>query len=373
MFGWRRRGVIAPVDPLRPDRDAVDRAAAVLDQDGVVAFPTDTVYGLGCRAGRAAAIRRVYRIKGRHRGKPLVLMIPRSAPLSDYAAPLPEAAARLAEQFWPGPLTLVVPASPLVRGWKLDRGGTVAVRRPAGAVINAILDRLAAPLATTSANASGQPDSLTADEVVCSLARPADLILDGGPSPRREPSTVLDLCGQVPVILRKGAVARADLERTLGAAVRLRAAVVMFVCTGNTCRSPMAEGYLRRILPAEWRGRVTVHSSGTGALPGMPATDRAVEAARAAGADIRRHRSALLTDRLIRQADLVVAMEERHRQAVRQLVPGSVPVLLAPDGVPDPIGGEAEQYRETLELIKREMPDILTLIGGLLDPGAVRR
>jgi protein-tyrosine-phosphatase len=179
---------------------------------------------------------------------------------------------------------------------------------------------------------------------------------------------VVDLSGPAPVILRKGALPRAQLERALGVPVKLSAVDVMFVCTGNTCRSPMAEGYLRHLLPKQWLNRVSVHSSGTGALPGMPATGTAVLAVKKDGFTIGGHRSTLLTDRLIQQADLVVVMEEQHRQAIRVLVPEAAPVLLAPDGVPDPIGGELAEYGATMDLIKREMPDVLALIRELL-PG----
>lgn len=372
MFG-RRTGSIARFDPAHPEDGLVAQAAAVLADGGVVAFPTDTVYGLGCRPDAAAAVRRIYRIKGRPRSRPLVLMVTGAAALDGLAGRVPPAARALAAAFWPGPLTMVLPASPVVARWGLDRQGTVGLRHTAEPAVNAIMERLGSPLATTSANASGGAESLTAEDVARGLAGTADLILDGGPSGGRVASTVVDLCGAAPVVLRKGALPRCRIEQALGMPVKLAAVDVMFVCTGNTCRSPMAEGWLRHALPKEWRGRVTVHSSGTGALPGMPATDSAVAAARRDRFDIGRHRSTLLTDRLIRQADLVVAMEERHRRAVRQLAPDSTPVLLSPDGVPDPVGGDAAQYREALELIKREMPDVLTLIGGLLDPAAVRR
>jgi protein-tyrosine-phosphatase len=141
---------------------------------------------------------------------------------------------------------------------------------------------------------------------------------------------------------------------------------VVFVCAGNTCRSPMAEGWLRSQLPKEWRGRVTVESCGTGALPDMPATETAQRAARNSGFDISRHRSQPLSRDLIDEADLIVAMEERHRQSVAALATGAHAILLSPDGVPDPIGGGLDDYLDTIGLIKQEMPDVIAQLRELL-------
>jgi tRNA threonylcarbamoyl adenosine modification protein (Sua5/YciO/YrdC/YwlC family) len=362
----RRKGEIIPFDPARPDDAAVRQAAATLDASGIIAFPTDTVYGLGCRADAAAAVRRIYAVKGRAARKPLVLLVPDAAMLPALATDIPAYARALIERFWPGPLTLVLKASPQVLRWKLDRDGTVGIRAAPSPLVARVVAATGVPLASTSANRSGERESLSALAVARGLARPVDLILDGGPLAPSLPSTVVDATGPVPVILRKGALSRDALQQTAGVPVKLAALEVMVVCTGNTCRSPMAEGYLRQILPKEWRNKVAVRSSGTGALPGMPATRTAQEAARRAGFNIGRHAATLLTDSLIRQADLIVAMEERHRQAIRDLVPDARPVLLSPDGVPDPIGGELPDYQRTLEIIKAEMPDVVTLIRELL-------
>ncbi|MDI6740662.1 MAG: L-threonylcarbamoyladenylate synthase [Candidatus Edwardsbacteria bacterium] len=349
-------------DPGRPEDVIIERAVDVLSGGGIIAFPTDTVYGLGCRADASAAVKRIYRIKGRDRNKPLILMIRGAASLPDLTAEMPAAARFLIEQFWPGPLTIIFKASGKVREWKLSKGGTIGIRRTAEPAVQRILARLFVPLATTSANPSGSPESFSALDVARNLRRPVDLILDGGFLAARAPSTVLDVTGETPVVLRKGAVPRSELEQALGAPVKLNAVDVMFVCTGNTCRSPMAEGYFRKIMPREWKDRVTVHSSGTGALPGMPATGTAVAVARRGRFGIESHWATLLTDRLIRQADLIVAMEEQHCQAIRGLAPEARPALLAPDGVPDPIGGEIADYQLTMDIIMRRMPDVLALI-----------
>jgi len=172
------------------------RAAQILRDGGVVAFPTDTVYGLA--AVTDAAVRRIYELKGRDEGKPLVLMAAEPEAFGDRIR-LSPVALRYMRRFWPGPLTLVLAAG----------GATVGVRVPAHALALALL-RASGPAWTTSANRSGFPDMTTADEVTAELPG-VDAVLDGGRAPGGTPSTVLDLTGPRPVVLREGAIPISDL------------------------------------------------------------------------------------------------------------------------------------------------------------------
>jgi L-threonylcarbamoyladenylate synthase len=175
----------------------VRRAADVLRRGGVVAFPTDTVYGLA--ALDAGAVERIYELKGRDPGKPLVLM---AADLESVLSRVQvgPSALRYMRRFWPGPLTLVLRAG----------ARTVGVRVPAHELASQLL-RAAGPLWTTSANRSGYPDTMTADEVAAELPA-VDAILDGGRAPGGTPSTVLDLTGPRPEMRREGAIPRAELD-----------------------------------------------------------------------------------------------------------------------------------------------------------------
>jgi tRNA threonylcarbamoyl adenosine modification protein (Sua5/YciO/YrdC/YwlC family) len=362
----RSRGQIIPANARGPYDDAVELAVEVLDDGGVTAFPTDTVYGLGCRADDARAVKKIYKLKGRDFDKPLILFIDSPEKLAGHVQDLPDYAARLAERYWPGPLTMVFKASPRTLKWGLDREGTIGFRIPAAPVVLEIVKRLDVPLATTSANRSSGRESYNVRQVVESFNSPVDLVLDGGQLPPCKPSTVLDLSRPVPAVLRKGGILRDELSEVLGRPVKLDRAEVLFVCTGNTCRTPMAEGYLRHMLPKEWKDRVIVRSCGTKALPGMPATDKGQEVCKKAGFDTSEHQSRALTDHLLKQADLVIAMEESHRGDILKLFPQAKVSLLAVDGVPDPIGGTTADYQRTLDLIKKEMPDVLEKIKELL-------
>lgn len=361
MFG-RKKGLIIRVESGQPDSFAIDRAVKVLDEQGIIAFPTDTVYGLGCRADSAKAVKSIYKVKGRDFKNPLILFLGKTEELGKYSRELPDYSDKLTRAFWPGPLTLVAKASPAVKQWGLDKDGTIGLRVPDNALLQEIIKAAGLPLATTSANRSGAAESFSAPEVMGSLPGPVDLMLDGGEITRSFPSTVLDITGNHPVILRKGVISPNRIRQEIGIPVKLSKIQVLFVCTGNTCRSPMAEGYLKHILPKEWKDKVVVKSCGTGAMPGMPAMGNSQQAAAHNGFDISQHRSSSCTQDRVRQSDLIIALEEKHRQDIKKLAPENEVNLLSPDGVPDPIGGTLEDYLKTLDLIKAEMPDVLELI-----------
>jgi L-threonylcarbamoyladenylate synthase len=200
-----------PHDWTKRNRTAVETLRA----GRLVAFPTDTVYGLGADPFSDSAITALYAAKGRHEEKPLALLLSDAGDVSRLALDVSAATQRLMERFWPGPLTLVLPASPSLP--ELLRAGrpTVGVRMPDHSVALALLKAFGGPLAVTSANRSGEPDCLTADEVEAALGDAVAVLLDGGRSPGGAPSTVADLSGPALRILREGPVSRHQLEEAL--------------------------------------------------------------------------------------------------------------------------------------------------------------
>ncbi len=190
------------IDALAPE--AIATALDVLRRGGLVAFPTDTVYGVGARAFDALAIERVYASKGREATKALPILLADLTGLPGITQMLPPEVLRLAETFWPGPLTLVVRKHESVPE-AVSRDGTVGVRVPDHPIALALL-RASGPLAATSANRSGAADPLTADDVVAGLGNRVDLILDGGRSPGGMPSTVVDCTSKPPALIRVGPI-----------------------------------------------------------------------------------------------------------------------------------------------------------------------
>ena len=183
---------------LTPDRDGLTRAAQLLRGGGVIAFPTDTVYGLGAAVADDVAQRRIYRIKGRPVGMPLILMAAAESQLAGWVH-VDSRTEDFIRRWWPGPLTLILHAT---------GGGTLGVRIPNHEVALELL-RASGPLMTTSANLHGKDPAMTADEA--SQLPGLAAILDGGPAPGGTASTVLDLTGPEPHILREGAIATRDL------------------------------------------------------------------------------------------------------------------------------------------------------------------
>lgn len=205
----------ADLVPATPE--AIDRAAHLLRQGLLVAFPTETVYGLGADATDEQAVARIFAAKGRPRFNPLIVHGPGLAEAEDIAV-FDERARQVAALFWPGPLTLVLPRRETSGIALLACAGldTVAVRAPAHPVAQALLRATGRPLAAPSANRSGHVSPTTAEHVASELGRRVALILDGGACPVGLESTVLDLTGAVPVLLRPGGVTLEELGAVLG-------------------------------------------------------------------------------------------------------------------------------------------------------------
>lgn len=214
MEQWETR--ILEVDPRHPDPAAIEAAVQVIRHGRPVAFPTDTVYGLGCDGLNAAAPPRIFAIKGRPSWRPLILLVSGLEQALSVTKDVPAVARDLAERYWPGPLTLVLEKSPIVPATVTSGGSTVGVRCPASEVALALIRAAGVPLATTSANLSGRPSSTNATMVAEALGGKVPIILDAGESPLGHASTVLDLTVSPAVVVREGAVPVSELKALLG-------------------------------------------------------------------------------------------------------------------------------------------------------------
>jgi len=194
-------------------------AIEVLKEGGTVAFPTDTVYGIGANALMDRAVEKVYQVKQRPRHIAMPLLLAEKSELVGVAAPVPEIAWRLANHFWPGGLTLVLRKNPLLSTLATAGGYTVAVRIPNHSIPIALICGLGVPLTGTSANLSGKPSPVTAEEVYRQIGDRVDLIVDGGRCPGAIESTVVDLTEKVPRIVREGALSREAIETVCGVPV----------------------------------------------------------------------------------------------------------------------------------------------------------
>jgi L-threonylcarbamoyladenylate synthase len=209
-----RTEVIA-VNPVHPEPTLIERAAKLLRHGEVVVFPTETVYGLGAAAFQTAALERIFAAKERPFNDPLIVHIAGEHELELLTTSIPEHAKRLAQVFWPGPLTLILPRGPRVPGLVTAGLETVAIRMPRHPVALALIRALGSPVAAPSANRFMHVSPTTAQHALADLAGRVPLILDGGPCEIGVESTVLDLCSEVPTILRPGGISLEALRSVL--------------------------------------------------------------------------------------------------------------------------------------------------------------
>lgn len=204
------------LNPGRPDVAAIRRAAEVIRTGGLVAFPTETVYGLGANGLSAAAVEKIFLAKGRPQDNPLILHVAAPEDALRIALDVPTCARRLMERFWPGPLTLVLPKRPEVPNEVSAGLPTVGVRMPDNTVALTLIAESGVPIAAPSANVSGRPSPTSAEHVIADLAGRIEMVLDGGPTAVGVESTVLDTTSTPPVVLRPGGVTLEDLRGVLG-------------------------------------------------------------------------------------------------------------------------------------------------------------
>ena len=211
-----RQTQLLKIDEIGRCSAELDRAAQIIAGGGLVAIPTETVYGLAADATNEAAVRSIFEAKGRPQDNPLIVHIADRTMLSRVASRVPEAALRLADRFWPGPLTIILPKSDLIPAVTSAGLDTVAIRFPSHPVAREIIRRAGVPVAAPSANLSGSPSTTTAAHCVRDLTGRVDAIVDGGDCAVGVESTVITLAGETPRLLRPGYVTLEQLRAVLG-------------------------------------------------------------------------------------------------------------------------------------------------------------
>jgi L-threonylcarbamoyladenylate synthase len=237
-LGDVKKTVVYKVNPLRPERSVIQAAAKVIRMGGVVAFPTETVYGLGANALDPEAVKKVYEVKRRPADNPTIVHVADKMEARRLAAEIPEKGYELMERFWPGPLTLVLKKSEIVPSITVAGLDTVAVRMPNHRVALMLIEEAGVPVAAPSANLAGKPSPTLAEHVIRDLDGRIDMVLDGGPTEIGVESTVLDLTTPQPTVLRPGGVTLEELRRVLGEVQLHPAATAREEINLETARSP---------------------------------------------------------------------------------------------------------------------------------------
>lgn len=206
---------ITKINPDKPQVDKINKVAKVLHNGGIIGYPTETIYGIGCSAYNNNAVQRIYDLKGRDQSKAMILIAADMLQVQELVKTIPVAAEKLIESFWPGPLTLVFEASEKLKQYAIKTSKTIAIRIPACPICLALLKSCDFPVVSTSANISGTAPAITAQEVENVFCDQLDLIIDGGPTPSDAPSTVVDVTKKNIKIIREGAISELEINTAL--------------------------------------------------------------------------------------------------------------------------------------------------------------
>lgn len=347
---------VVKIDPINPEFEIIKKAADYIRQGKLVAIPTETVYGLAAASNNKEAVQKLYEIKRRPQDKPFSIAVGDKDALERLSVDARPLAYKLVDKFWPGPLTLVLKS----------RENKIGLRMPDNVVTLNMLKSLGGDIVLPSANISGENPPLDANEVYKNLGGMIDLIIDAGKAQLGIESTVVDLTVEPFIVLRQGAIKKEEIEK----AAKLKK--ILFVCTGNSCRSVMAEGLLNKLLKERNRSDVEVISAGVSALIGLPATEETLSLLSKEGIDMSAHRAKRIDNIMLKSSDLILAMEEIQESYILGLAPAVKNRLYLLKEfakiqdidlrINDPIGQGRDYYEKIFYSIKECVEKIVELL-----------
>lgn len=374
---------IIKINAANYDINLIMPVARILAKGGLVAFPTETVYGLAVNAALPEAIKRLGNVKKSPPGRPFTFHLADIDNIHRYVTHIPSLAHRLIRNFWPGPLTLVLKATAprgiaySLLGLADSNDNWIGLRLPAHPIARDLIRSSGVSVIAPSANPAGMPAPNQADEVLHNFNDQIDVVIDSGPTRYKQASTVVKVYPDLPApkktkdkqagnrleILREGVINREAITE-------LTHKIILFVCTGNICRSPMAVGLAKRMLAKKLgvkenaleQKSYKVISSGTASISNNPPTNHAFQVMKEFQCDISEHTSQPITVTMIEEADQVYVMTRGHLSTLKEWAPKETHKisLLDPSGknIQDPIGGDIDVYRQCALKIKENLEAI---------------
>ncbi len=347
---------IIKIDPLNPKEEKIRKIAKFLKNGKLVILPMETVYGLGVNSMIERAVDRLYEVKRRPKDKPFSLAISDLEIAEKLIQNTPPLGYKLIEKFWPGPLTLILEA--------VDSKRPVGFRMPKNNITLKVLSEVKDPLYLSSANISGESLPTNLEEALKDLDGLVDLAVDGGETELKCESTIVDLTTKHYRILREKAIKKEEIDRV----AKLK--TILFVCTGNSCRSVMAKSLLERLLKD--REDIEILACGTLRSKGIGASRETIELLKCEGIDVSEHKAVGLEDSFLKKSDLILVMERHHEEIVSERAPKAknriflLREFVKAEGggldIPDPMGRPFEFYEKVFLMVKEAIERVAQLI-----------